>query len=436
LDWTASGAGDAHSGTFHIRGSELRPLGSFAVPFNAEFEGDYSPNNIFFRQFNLSNPHASFNAFVTVTRDYFHLQELRLALNGQPRLQGRIFLPVSLSKLQTQGNWLAALSDDPHFDLDVTLDSMDLAELAAAMTTQPKLSGQVSGSLGMYGTPASLQGKSIVRLRDFVFEHEPGLSVDLEAQTGLGTVDLKATALARRSDPVNLEGSFPLKLEKRESGYAFNTDGSISATLNFPAIFLSNLPAYLSPRRFVDGILSGRLTISDSLHHPQLRGPAHLINGRLLAGPSFSTALTFAGQTATIDFVRVAQSNVRNVPALAATKYAGRGEIEFRDLTDLRMKILPIEPVFASTLLEPDDCIDGIELSLNGGTKVRGQRIDELRLRGSLFAPNWTISLNEKHADDPLALLQQTGSSRTFPLCHDLQPGKILTLRAAGLIFP
>ncbi len=436
VDWTASGAGDAHSGTFHVRGSKLRPLGSFAHPFDAELEGDYSPGNIFFRQFNLSNPHASFNAFVTVARDYFQAQELRLDLNGQPRLQGRIFLPLSLSKLQTPGNWLAALSDEPTFDLDVTLDSMDLAELAAALTTQPKLSGQVSGSLGIYGTPASLQGKSIVHLRDFVFEHEPRLSLVLDAQTRLGTVDLKATALARSSDPVNLEGSFPLKLEKRESGYAVNTDGPISATLNFPAIFLSNLPAYLSPRRFVDGILSGRLAISDSPHHPQLRGTAHLINGRLLGDASFSTALTFGGQTATIDFVRVAQPGVRNVAALAATKYAGRGEIEFRDLTDIRMKILPTEPVFASTLLEADDCVDGIELSLNGASKVRGQRIDELRLRGSLFAPNWTISLNEKHADDPLAMLQQTGSSRTFPLCHDLQPGKVLTLRPAGLIFP
>ncbi len=58
-------------------------------------------------------------------------------------------------------------------------------------------------------------------------------------------------------------------------------------------------------------------------------------------------------------------------------------------------------------------------------------------LRGSLFTPNWTISLSEKHPDDPLATLLQDGSSRTFPLCHDLQPGgKTLTLGAAGLLFP
>lgn len=437
LDWTGKGAGTAHSGTFHARGRGLRPTGSFAIPFDAEFEGDYSPDNIFFRRFNLSNSHASLNAFVTVAKDYFQLQTLRLDLNGQPRLQGNIFLPLSLSKLQTQGNWLAALSDDPNFDLDVALDSMDLAELAAAITTQPKMSGLVSGHLGIYGTPSSLQGKSIVHLRDFVFAHEPRLSVDLEAQARLGTVDLKATALARRSDPVNLEGSFPLKLEKREAGYAFNTDGSISATLNFPAIFLPNLPVYLSRRMFVDGILSGRLSISDSPHHPHLRGTAHLLNGRPLGGTPFSTALTFEGQTAKIDFARVGQANVRHASALAATRGTARGEIEFSDLTDIRVEILPNEPLIALTLLGPDDCIDGIELSLNGVTGSRGQRIDEIRFRGSLFEPNWTISLSERNADDPMAMLLQTGSSRTFPLCHDLQPaGKTLMLGTARLLFP
>ena len=160
LDWTGNGTEATHSGTFHARGHGLHPLESPVIPFEAEFEGDYSPDNIFFRQFNLSNQHAAFSAFVTVAKDYFQLQTLRLDLNGKPRLQGNIFLPLSLSKLRTQGNWLAALSDDPNFDLDLTLDPMDLAELAGAVTTQPKMSGQVSGSLEVHGTPASLEGKS------------------------------------------------------------------------------------------------------------------------------------------------------------------------------------------------------------------------------------------------------------------------------------
>ena len=89
------------------------------------------------------------------------------------------------------------------------------------------------------------------------------------------------------------------------------TEGPFSATLNFPTIVLSKLPLFVSRRMFVDGILSGRLAISDSLHHPQVRGAAHLVNGRLLGGPSLSTSITFGGQTATIDFAQIAQKNVR-----------------------------------------------------------------------------------------------------------------------------
>jgi hypothetical protein len=188
---------------------------------------------------------------------------------------------------------------------------------------------------------------------------------------------------------------------------------------------------------FVDGILSGRLSVSDSPHHPHLRGTAHLLNGRPLGGTPFSTALTFEGQTATIDFARVGQANVRPASALAATRGTARGEIEFSDLTDIRVEILPNEPLIALTLLGPDDCVDGIELSLNGVTGSRGQRIDEIRFRGSLFEPSWTISLSERNTDDPMAMLLQTGSSRTFPLCHDLQPaGKTLMLGTAHLLFP
>src|SRR5438552_2388307 len=232
----------------------------------------------------------------------------------------------------------------------------------------------------------------------------------------------------------------PLRLEKRESGYILNTDGALSATLNFPVVLLSKLPLYVSQRMFVDGVLSGRLTISDSLQHPQLRGFAHLINGRFLGGASLSTGISFGGQTATIDFVQVAQKNVRRTPArvLAAPTYTARGEIDFRDLTDVRVRVLSNEPVMALTQLEPGDCINGIELSPNGtDVLLRRQLIDEIDFRVNLSAPDWTISLSEKHSEDPLETLLRDGSSPTFPFCDQLKPpGKTLTLGVARFPFP
>jgi hypothetical protein len=428
LNWTGNGTETTHSGTFHAWGHSLHPLESPVLPFDAEFEGDYSPDNIFFRQFHLSSKHAAFSAFVTVAKDYFQFQTLRLDVNGKPKLQGNVFVPVALSKIHAGNNWLAALSEDPNFDLDLTLDPTDLAELGGAVIAQPKSSGQAAGNIEIHGTPASFEGKSSIHLRDFVFENAPRVSADLETRASLGTVNGKAVVIATGSDPVNFEGSIPLKMEKRDSGYVFNTDGPLSASLSFPAILLSKLPLYLSRQIFVDGILSGRLTISDSPRHPRLLGNAHLINGRFLGGVAFSTGITFGGQTATIDFAQFGKDKVY---------HTARGGIDFRDLSDIATKILSSEPMIAMTRLEPGDCVNGIELLPTGTTGLRRPRIDELDFRGSLFTPGWTISLSEKRSDDPLETLLQGGSSRTFPICHGNEPsGKTLTLGVPGFRFP
>ncbi len=117
-DWTGNGANGTNSGTFHLHGRNLRPLESSILPFDAEFEAEYSQDSIFFRQFRLWNQRTEFSAFVTVAKEYFQLQTIRLDLNGQPRLQGDAFLPVSLAKLRHDPRWLRALNDDPTFDID------------------------------------------------------------------------------------------------------------------------------------------------------------------------------------------------------------------------------------------------------------------------------------------------------------------------------
>ena len=427
LDWSGHGTESAHSGTFHAQGHGLHLAGLPIMPVEAEFEGTYSPDNIFFQRFNLSTQHAAFNAFVTVAKNYFQLQTIRLELNGKPKLQGNVFVPVSLSKKQTEGNWLAALSEEPNFDLDLILEPIDLAELAAAVATRPKIAGQASGNIEFHGTPFSFGGKSSLHLRDFVFENEPRISADLDARASPGTINGKVELIAPRSDFVILEGSFPLKLQKRESGYAVDRSGPLSATLNFPAVFLAKLPLYLSRRTFVDGILSGRLVLSDSLDHPHLRGNAQLINGRLLGGSSLSAGMTFGGQTAAIDYARFAQKNIQ---------YGARGEINFRDLTDIAVTFRPSAPLMALTLLEPADCVDGVQVSSTAVTGLRREWIEEIDLRGGFFAPNWTIALSDKRANDSLDPFLRAGLLRTFPICHDLQAGKTLTLGITRLPFP
>ena len=376
LDWTGRGTGTAHSGTFHAKGRGLHPLQFPVAPFDAEFEGDYAPDNIFFRQFHLSNQHADFSAFVTIAKDYFQLQTLRLDLNGKPKLQGNIFVPLSLSRILAPENWLAAWSDDPNFDLDVTLDPIDLAELAGAVTTRPNMSGQAAGKIEVYGTPASLEGKSDLHLRDLVLENAMRVSADLEARLAVGTLRVKANAMAPGSDPLKLEGAIPLQLEKQESAYAVKAEGPISATLNFPAIFLAKFPRYLSRGIFNDGILSGQLAISDSLGHPRIAGDLQLIEGKFAVGTSLSTRVTFGGQTATIEFAQLKQNGAQ---------LSARGEIDFHDLNDIALRLSPNAPLLDSTFLEPGDCIRSLEFSAIPVKTVPFQPVDRNRFSRKPF---------------------------------------------------
>ncbi|HTG43835.1 MAG TPA: hypothetical protein VK633_04825, partial [Verrucomicrobiae bacterium] len=292
-EWTGRGKGEASSGTFHVRGQSLHPLESSLAPFDAEFEGDYSPANIFFRQFHLSNPQADFSAYVDIAKDYLQVQELRLIVNGRPRLQGNIFLPVSSRKILEHSSWLASLGPDPFFDVDLALDSLDLAEFAAAVQTKPSLAGQANGQFQLSGIPGSLQGKAEFHLRDFVVDDSPPLTGDFETTLALGMANFRAGAVTRGADPVKAEGAVPVKLEKRDNAYAIASEGPVSASLNFPVIFLSKLPHYLSGGTFAGGILGGSLTISDSLLNPRITGKVSLVDGKLVNGFSISGSARF-----------------------------------------------------------------------------------------------------------------------------------------------
>jgi hypothetical protein len=68
---------------------------------------------------------------------------------------------------------------------------------------------------------------------------------------------------------------------------------------------------------------------------------------------------------------------------------------------------------------------------------LQRERIDEINFRGHLFAPDWTISLSDKRANDSLDTFLRAGWNRSFPICQDLQPaGKTLTLGISRFPFP
>jgi autotransporter translocation and assembly factor TamB len=421
-EWKGRGTNNSGSGTFQARGRKVRVADGPLLPFEAELQADYSPQTIFFRQLHFWNEHAELSAFVNVTKDYFQVQELELKLNTHPRLQGNFFVPLSVRKLRETSSWLAALSPDPFFDIDLTLDALDLAELAAAVKTRNDLAGQANGQLQLSGTPASLQGKTEFHLRDFVVDNSPALTIDLDASLALGMASAKANAVVRASDPVKFEGSVPLQLAKRDADYVLAANGPLSATVSFPAIFLAKLPSYLSRGIFTRGILSGNLNLSDSVQTPLVTGSVNLVDGQLLRGPSLSAAMTFKGRDAVIDFAHVKEHNA---------DISARGEINFQNLSELRLRVLPNVSLSEPVGLSAGDCVSSVAFYISPAALLSGS-VPQINLTGNFSGAGWTISLShERSADQDEA--DRTASPQTFRLCRD---GKTLSLGLAPALLP
>ena len=421
-DWKGRGTAGSGAGTFQARGRNLQFAGGPLVPFDVELQADYAPDSIFFRQFHFWNQRADLSAFVNVTRDYFQLQELQLNLNKHPRLRGNVFLPISARKWRETSSWLAALGPDPFFDVDVNLDALDFAELAAAVKTEPDLSGQANGSFQLTGTPVSLQGKAEFRLRDFVLDNSPPLTADLDATLALGMLNLKANAAVRGSQPVKIEGAVPLQLAKRPVEYLLATEGPLSLTVDFPALFVAKLPGYISRGFFTRGILSGNLVVSDSVEHPLVTGSANLVDGQLLAGPALSGGIVFTGANATINYTHWKDRDV---------DISAHGQLELGNLASIHLTLWPNISLTPTEALRPDDCVGAVAFYASPAVTRLVGAVNQIELEGKLSGAGWIISLGQEPPNgdnNNEAVLPQT-----FPLCRD---GKTLSLGLLPSLFP
>jgi hypothetical protein len=423
-EWKGRGANGSDSGTWHASGHDLRAAGDALAPFDVELAADYSPESIFFRELHFWNQRADLSAFVTVAKDYFHAQDLRFTLNGHPRLEGNVYLPLSVAKWRGGAPVLATLAVDPFFDTDVSIDGLDFAEFATAVKTRQDMSGNATGRIQFSGTPASLQGQTELHLHDFVLDAAPALTADMELQLALGMANIKATASTKGSARVKLEGAVPFQLAKRDSGYALAVDGPLSATLNLPPIFLDKLPGYLSRRIVTRGILSGDVTIAGSVQQPLLTGGLNAVDVQFSQGPALSAEVTFKGPNAALDYVHLQGAEIPVFDGrIPQVDVSARGEIDYANLDDVKVTLTPSATIVASSpALSAEDCVSSIEFYPLKFPGMPSRQLQEIGFGGSVHAGSFTISFPNPNGVDP---------PEVFPFCHDGAPaGKVLLLVA------
>jgi len=226
------------------------------------------------------------------------------------------------------------------------------------------------------------------------------ITIDSNKWDARGMIDLPNSSL------LNFTANFPLRIGTDWNAFLVSP---LNVTLDFPSIILANAPEFFHPEIFRDGILSGNISFSGTLQHPQITGDVQLLNGTVqnasLNLTEASSRVSFKGNRASLDFFNAAMKDV---------DLSLHGEVDFEDTNDLAIKITGATPIFDLTL-RPIDCVGKIEIGTV--TVTLAPVVAELEFRGRLFQSDWTIGLREQTSTQSFTIFDLNGIVREFPLC-------------------
>jgi len=247
-------------------------------------------------------------------------------------------------------------------------------------------------------------------------------SVNAHITIDSGVWDGSVLTQIPNSAPIALSVHFPLRIG--DGWNAFGTSSVLS--LSFPLVSLADAQRYLNLGIFRDGILSGGMHISGTLLRPDFLVDVQLVNGQLenasLGLTELSGHVYFGADhgvvAGMIDFLRASTKDVD----LSFT-----GDIAGPDLSDVRITVTGTSPVFDLTPRQID-CASRIDLVPTGGM-ILAPLIDKMEVRGGLFGPRWTLTLQPVGRLPAIEAIDI--AMRSFPLCLGaLSDGKTLTLGA------
>ena len=254
------------------------------------------------------------------------------------------------------------------------------------------------------------------------------IPADVQATIDSTNWDVRGVIHIPNSSPMSFTANFPLRIGTDWNAFRIS---QLNITLNFPSIFLAKAPQLFHPQIFSDGILSGNISLSETLQHPHIDGDIQLTNGKLSGDAGGSINLTeasgrivFGGNRASMEFLNVATKN---------TDLSLRGEIDFRDTNNVTVRIDGATPIFDLTSHQIG-CMNKIEFVSVPFTLAPA--VAELQFCGALFQPNWTIALKERAIAESSDIPYPEGITREFPLCFSDNPLESATLLLGSLPRP
>ena len=235
------------------------------------------------------------------------------------------------------------------------------------------------------------------------------IPVQLNVQVAASAWDTKGSFTLPGSSPVDFVAKFPLKFGQDWKTFLASP---IAANVRFPTVVIGSAPQLLHPAIFNEGILSGSLTLTQNLEHPNITGEIQLVSGILQNAPldltRASGRMIFNGERATLEFLNASTKDV---------DLSLKAEVDLRSTNDLIATISSTSQVFDTTT-SIQDCVRDILISPADVTLA--PTVQEVELRGDLFGNNWKFGLKE--IGTSAAAVSANPLTREFHFCAGATP--------------
>src|SRR5262249_17523554 len=271
---------------------------------------------------------------------------------------------------------------------ELEIERFDLARKNDSLSGQGKidLSPEHSYSGTLYAWTDDLRDY-LSTLRGAPGQSAGPIPVELHATIESSQWDTRGVIRLPKSSPLSFTANFPLPIGITSSPFEMSP---LKVWLEFPAFFLVAAPQFFHSNILEDGILSGKISLSETLEHPRIIGEVQLVNAKLANSDSFfnvieaSTLAIFDGNHASMEFLNLATKDV---------DLALRGEIDFENTKHIVVRIAGATPIF-DLMTRPVDCVNKIEIA--PAALPLAPAAKEVEFRGALFQSGWSASLKEE----------------------------------------
>src|SRR5436189_3026263 len=199
----------------------------------------------------------------------------------------------------------------------LNLKATDLEIEQLAMTRKnDSLSGQGKIDLTHEHNYSGTLEARLINLLDYLpiprgaGEKANSIPADVQSTIDYGKWDVRGVIHMPNSSPMSFTANFLLPVGTDWNAFRISP---LNISLNFPSVFLAKAPQLFHPEIFNDGILSGNISLSETLQHPHIDGDIQLTNGKMSGDAGGSINLTeasgrivFGGNRASIEFLNLA----------------------------------------------------------------------------------------------------------------------------------